>query len=140
MTDYTILSKFRNKKNVDFLVQELRKRGKTCYNFADNAPDPNNPNGDPEDQMKALESVKDFYNDDHHKYLFRSDLDGLKNAETAIMLLPAGNAVHIEAGIAYGLGKKLILIGEAEKPETLYQIFKERYRTMEEFLETICFE
>ena len=53
------------------------------------------------------------------------------------MLLPAGNSVHMEAGIAYGWGKKLVLIGEPEKPETLYLVFQERYKNIEEFLAAI---
>jgi len=137
MTDYTILSKYRNKEKVNYLAGELKKRDKTCYNFADNPADANNPDGSPEDQMKGLESVENFYENEHFKFLFKTDYDGLKNADTSIVLLPAGTASHIEAGIAYGLGKKLILIGEPEKPETLYLIFEERYRTVEEFLETI---
>ncbi|MCK5490384.1 MAG: hypothetical protein KAI67_00935, partial [Candidatus Pacebacteria bacterium] len=69
--------------------------------------------------------------------LFRKDLDGLKNAEKIILLLPAGTSAHIEAGIAYGLEKPLVLIGEPEKPESLYLIFQERYKTIEEFLKTV---
>ncbi len=83
--------------------------------------------------MKALESVENFYENEHFNHLFEQDQDGIKNVEKVIMLLPAGNATHIEAGIAYGLGKPLIFIGEAEKPETLYLIFKERYKTIEDF-------
>jgi hypothetical protein len=64
-------------------------------------------------------------------------LDGLKNAKKVIMLLPADNPVHIEVGIAYGSGKQLILIGEKEKSESLYLIFTERYKTIEDFLKTI---
>lgn len=137
MTDYTILSKFRNKAKTDYLVGELSKRGKSCYNHSDIPADPNNPDAAPEEQLKAFEGVKDFYNDDHFKYVFETDLAGLKGAEQVIVLLPAGNSVHIEAGIAYGLGKPLILIGEAEKPDTLYLIFQERYATIEDFLRTI---
>jgi nucleoside 2-deoxyribosyltransferase len=81
--------------------------------------------------------VKDFHNDEYYKKVFEDDLEGLKNAEKVILLLPAGTSAHMEAGIAFGLGKPLILIGEAEKPETLYLVFKERYSTMEEFLATI---
>jgi hypothetical protein len=84
--------------------------------------------------MKKYKTTKYFYNDPHFQYLFEKDLKGLKNANTVIMLLPAGNSVHIEAGIAYGLGKSLILIGEAETPESLYLIFTERYKSIEEFL------
>jgi nucleoside 2-deoxyribosyltransferase len=137
MTDYTILSKFRNKERTEYLVAELAKRGKTCYNHCAIPADPNNPDADPEEQLRSFEAVKDFYNDDHFKYVFEEDLKGLKNADKVIVLLPAGNSVHIEAGIAYGLGKPLVLIGEAEKPDTLYLIFQERHATIEEFLKTI---
>lgn len=137
MTDYSIISKFRNKKQCELLIEELKKRGKTCYNFCEVPTDPANPNAKPEDQMKKFESVKDFFNDDYFRYLFNRDLDGLKNAGKIILLLPAGTSAHIEAGIAYGLGKPLVLIGEPEKPDTLYLIFEERYRTIDEFLKTI---
>lgn len=87
--------------------------------------------------MKVHESTEDFFNNEEFKRMFKTDLDGLKNAKTVICLLPAGNAVHIEAGIAYGLNKKLILIGKPEKPESLYLIFKERFDTVEDFLKTV---
>lgn len=137
MTDYTVLSKFRNKEKVEHLIGKIREKGKTCYNFCDVPADPNNPEAHPEEQMKMFESVKDFHSDGYFKYIFEKDMKGLKEAEKVIVLLPAGNSVHIEAGIAYGLGKPLILIGELEKPESLYLIFQERYKTVEEFLKTI---
>lgn len=136
-TEYTVLAKFRNKEAAGFLIDEIRKRGHTCYSFIDSPSDPNNPDGNPEEQMKVFESTDDFYNNTHFREIFQKDLEGLKNAEKVIVLLPAGSAVHIEAGIAFGLGKKLILIGEAEKPETLYLIFQERYKSIEDFLETL---
>lgn len=137
MTDYTIISKFRNKDNCNLLVKKIQEKGKTCYNFCDIPADPNNPDAHPEEQMKAFEGVKDFFNNEHFQETFEKDLEGLKNAEKVIMLLPAGSSVHMEAGIAYGLGKPLILIGEPEKPETLYLVFNERYKTIDEFLKTI---
>ena len=137
MTDYTIISKFRNKKQVDYLVNKLKEKGKTCYNFCDIPADPSNSNADPEEQMKAFENVKDFFNDEHFRHAFEEDLEGLKNAEIVIILLPAGNSVHMEAGLAFGLNKKLVLIGEPEKPETLYLMFEERYGNIEEFLNSV---
>ena len=137
MTDYTIISKFRNKEQCEYLVKKLEEKDKTCFNFCEEPADPDNSGADPWEQMEKFESVEDFYNDEYFQYLFHKDLEGLKNAETVIMLLPAGNSVHVEAGIAYGLGKKLILIGEPENPETLYLIFKERYKDIEEFLQSI---
>ena len=137
MTNYTVITNFRNKEKCIKLINGITDKGRTCYNFFNKPADPRNPDASPEEQMKALESVKDFYNNEHFKYLFEADLSGLKNAEKVILLLPAGTASHIEAGIAYGLGKPLILIGEAEKPDTLYLIFKERYKSIEDFLKTI---
>ena len=59
--------------------------------------------------MNALEQTQNFFQDPYIRKIFEVDLAGLKNAETVIMLLPAGTSVHMEAGIAYGLGKRLIL-------------------------------
>ena len=137
MTDYTIISKFRNKENCESLVKKLQEKGKTCYNFCAKPADPDYPEADPGKQMESFEEVKDFYNNEYFQKIFQEDLEGLKNARKVIMLLPAGNSVHIEAGIAYGLGKHLILIGEPEKADSLYLIFQERYKTIEEFLNSI---
>jgi len=137
MTDYTIISKFRNKEQCEYLVGKIREKGKTCYNFCDSPADPNNPGGEPEEQMKVFEGVTDFFNDEYYQHVFEKDLEGLKNAETVIMLLPAGNATHMEAGIAFGLGKNLVMIGEPEKSETLYLMFKKRYGNIEEFLNSL---
>ncbi|MDZ7611722.1 MAG: hypothetical protein U5L10_03080 [Candidatus Moranbacteria bacterium] len=137
MTDYTVISKFRNKEQCQYLIDKLREKGKTCFSFLDMPADPNNPEGDAEEQMKAFESTKDFFNNEHFQKIFKKDLGGLKNAREVIMLLPAGNSAHMEAGIAYGLGKKLILIGEPEKPESLYLAFDECYKSMDEFLKSI---
>ena len=137
MTDYTIISRFRNKEQCQCLIKKLEEKGKTCYDFCALPADPNNADAHPEEQMKHHESVKDFYNDPYFQHMFEKDLNGLKNANTVIMLLPAGTSAHIEAGIAFGLEKPLILIGEPEKPESLYLIFKERYKTIDEFIETL---
>jgi hypothetical protein len=74
--------------------------------------------------MKIAESHPDFWNSADYKETFQTDMSGLKNANTIIMLLPAGLAAHMETGLAFGLNKNLILIGKVEKPETLYLMFK----------------
>lgn len=134
MTDYTVIGKFRNAENVRALITAIRNKGKTCYDFTAKPADPNNPDAPVEDQMKALEGHSDFLNDPVHRAHYEKDLAGLKNARTVILLLPAGTSAHVEAGIAFGLGKKLVLIGEPEKPETLYFIFNEYFKTVDEFL------
>ena len=87
--------------------------------------------------MAILESHPDFWNDPVHQEHFETDMEGLRNANTVVMLLPAGKATHMEAGAAYGLGKKLILIGEVENPETFYLMFTEHYPDIESFLASL---
>ncbi len=55
--------------------------------------------------------------------LFQQDLDALRSADHLLLVLPAGHAAHIEAGIAYGLGKPCYAVGPVERSETLYRIF-----------------
>jgi hypothetical protein len=136
-TDFTVIGKFRNAANVRKLIHAIRAKGKTCYDFTDKPADPENPGAPFDDQMKALESHTDFLNDPVHRAHYERDLAGLKNAGTVILLLPAGTSAHIEAGIAFGLEKKLILIGKPEKPETLYYIFDEHYDKIEDLVKTL---
>lgn len=137
MTDYTIIGKFRNGKYVRRLIKAIRAKGKTCYDFTEKPADPNHPDAPFEEQMATLESHPDFLNDPVHRHHFERDLEGLKNADAVVLLLPAGTSTHIEAGIAFGLGKKLILVGKPEKPETLYFIFNEHYDSVDDFLKTV---
>lgn len=134
-TDYMVIGRFRNGANIRRLIAAIRQSGKTCYDFTAKPADPKNPEASFEDQMAVLESHPDFLNDPVHGDHFKRDLAGLKNAETVILLLPAGASAHMEAGIAHGLGKRLVLIGAPEKPETLYYIFDEYYRKTADFLE-----
>ena len=86
--------------------------------------------------MQDFEKL-DWRNDPYVKEVFQNDMDGEKNSEAFIMLLPVGKSCHIEAGVAYGLGKKCILVGEQKEAESLYLIFSESYNSVDEFLETI---
>lgn len=137
MTDFMVIGKFGNKENVRALIEAIRAKGYACYDFTAKLADPTHPDASGEEQMKALESHPDYLNDPVHKHHFETDLNGLLRAKIVVFLLPGGNSAHMEAGIAYGLKKKLILIGEPEKPETLYYVFNENYKTPEEFLKTI---
>ena len=46
-----------------------------------------------------------------------------------MLVLPAGKSGHIEAGIAYGLGKKCYAIGEFDATDSLYNIFDDIFAT-----------
>jgi hypothetical protein len=136
-TDYTVVGRIRNHENVEKLVNGIERKGYTCYNFLKTPATPDTPGLPWEEQVIQLESHPDFWNDQIHHDLFRVDMEGLKNADTFVLLLPAGKAAHMEAGVAYGLGKKLILVGEVESPETLYLMFNEHYSDIDSFLRSI---
>ena len=70
--------------------------------------------------------------------IFEHDLNGEKNSENFLLVLPAGKSAHIEAGIAYGLGKKCYAIGEYDVTDSLYLIFDKIFadiNELKEFLE-----
>lgn len=136
-TDYMVIGRVRNSENITRLVEGIEAKGFSCYNFLHKPAAPEVAHLSWEEQMNFLESHEDFWNDPNHREHFETDMDGLRNAETIVMLLPAGMAAHMEAGVSFGLGKKMVLIGGVEKPETLYLMFNERYPDIETFLETL---
>lgn len=133
--DFFVSGRWRNKEHIVALINAIGNKGYRVYNFFE-YDDPNSKDKDPETFMKEFEK-KDFRNDLFIKHIFQKDLKAQKQSSTFILLLPAGTSSHIEAGIAYGLGKKCILIGKPEAAESLYCMFDSVYETPEEFLKTI---
>jgi hypothetical protein len=134
--DYFISSRWRNKDAVLALTQKIRATGKTVYCFFEGYDTVDSTDHDEEAYMAEFEA-RDWRNDPQVKAIFDKDMTAQKASDIFIMLLPAGRSAHIEAGAAYGMGKKTILIGEVEKAESLYSIFDEWYKTPEEFLESL---
>ncbi len=64
--------------------------------------------------------------------IFEHDLNGEKNSDNFLLVLPAGKSAHIEAGIAYGLGKKCYAIGEYDVTDSLYLIFDKIFKNENE--------
>lgn len=93
---------------------------------------------DPEQVMKEFESTENWKHSEMVKSIFKKDMDALKDSEALILLLPAGKSAHIEAGTAYGMNKRCILIGEQKEAESLYLIFDEDYATIDEFIKNLC--
>jgi hypothetical protein len=89
---------------------------------------------DPERLMAAFESIPAWREDPEVRRIFEQDMQGLKDSEKLVMLLPAGKSCHLEAGVAWGLGKECILIGEQKEAETLYLIFGAVYPTVDAFI------
>ena len=130
--EFFIAGRARNKENI------LKLYNISYYCFLKNEDDwgYGNKNQTPEERQKEFEALelksKIVLN------LFHNDLEGEKNSNNLLLILPAGKAAHIEAGIAYGLGKKCYAIGEYEATDTLYNIFEQIFtdeKELEQFLE-----
>lgn len=61
-------------------------------------------------------------------------MEAEKNSDNFLLVLPAGKSGHIEAGVAYGMGKKCYAIGEFDATDSLYNIFEEIFSSKEELI------
>lgn len=69
--------------------------------------------------------------------IFNQDINNEKVCKNFLLVLPAGKSGHIEAGIAYGMGKKCYAIGEFDATDSLYNIFETIFKNnndLEKFL------
>ncbi|HBF67573.1 MAG TPA: hypothetical protein DDW36_04070 [Candidatus Magasanikbacteria bacterium] len=138
--DYFVASRFRNKDFILPFVKQLREKGKTVYCFLETEPSQQYVGGldaDAEESMKQFEAITDYRNDPRVREIFETDMTALHASDTLVLLLPAGRSSHVEAGVAYGLDKKLVLVGEQKETESLYLIFNEVYNTADEFFNSI---
>ena len=132
--EYFIASRFRNKDVVLELARQLREKGKSVYCFFETVASRTHVgdlDSDPEQAMTRFEAVENWQDDSRVREVFETDMEALKNSQTVLLLLPAGKSAHLEAGIAYGLGKKCILVGEQKETETLYLIFDKHFPTID---------
>lgn len=134
--DFFVSGRWRNRKNILEFTNQIRAKGYKVYCFLETAPSMYGEKDDPETEMQTFEQ-RDWRNDAYVQEIFQKDMAGEQASEVFLMLLPAGKSCHIEAGVAYGSGKKCILIGEQKEAESLYLIFSEMYASVEEFLATI---
>lgn len=135
--DFFIAGRARNKNNILRICNLFDKYKISYYCFLKNEDEwgYGNKNQTPEERQQEFESLG--LKSDVVLKLFHDDLEGEKSSKNLLLVLPAGKAAHIEAGIAYGLGKKCYAIGEYEATDTLYNIFEEIFLTekeLEEFL------
>jgi len=131
---FFIASPWRNKNAVKGLADALTARGDVAYSFLDNGA--NLASGTSVcDELKTFgHSMVDWEDDPTIDRIFMSEMQALKDSDIVILLEPAGRASLGEAAIAYGMGKKVVLVGPVEHPEILYRIFGNRYPTVESFL------
>lgn len=127
--DFYIAGRWRNKDAVKAVLDAVRASSKTAYCFIENPYEGESiefkMDENPDVFMKRSEELPQ--SDPLIRKIFQKDLNAEKSAENFILVLPAGINGHIEAGIAFGLGKKCYAVGPAEKTETLYCVFEEMF-------------
>ena len=106
--EFFIAGRARNKENILKICALFDKYKISYYCFLKNEDDwgYGNKNQTPEEKQKEFESLS--LKSDIVLNLFHNDLEGEKNSKNLLLVLPAGKAAHIESGIAYGLGKKML--------------------------------
>ena len=123
--EFFIAGKTRNKDNILKICDIFDKYNVSYYCFLknDNTKDTyGDSNMTEEENMAVFESLD--LKSDIVLNIFNEDLDNEKNAKNFLLVLPAGKSGHIEAGIAYGMGKKCYAIGEYDATDSLYNIFE----------------
>lgn len=136
--EFFIAGKMRNKDNILKLCDMFDKYNISYYCFLKN-----------EDSMKSYaegtenveERMKIFeglgLKSEPVLKIFNEDLEAQKVSKNFLLVLPAGKAGHIEAGISYGMGKKCYAMGEFDATDSLYNIFETIFKDeteLEEFL------
>lgn len=133
--EFVVVGRTRNLSQILAVCQALKAADRTYYCFAENehshAKAGLNLHDHPDTLAQDFESHE--LNSDTVRQIFADDLAGVKNAEKLILVLPAGNSAHIEAGIAYGLGKTCYALGAHEKTDSLYLIFQEIFPDLAAF-------
>lgn len=91
-----------------YLQKKIREKHKTVYCFIESDASIKNVGKldmDAQEAMKQFESLPDWKSHMKVFEVFLADMEALRNSNTLILLLPAEKSAHIEAGVAYGLGK-----------------------------------
>jgi hypothetical protein len=131
--NFFIAGRWRNKDNIKPVLDTVRTSGKTAYCFIENEYKGEavefKMDDDPDAFMKQSEEMSQ--EDPLIHKIFETDIAAERDAENFLLVLPAGIAGHIEAGAAYGMGKKCYAVGRPEKTETLYCIFDKIFPDIE---------
>ncbi|SRR5258708_4364666 len=131
---FFIASPWKNKEAVKTLSDDLVKQGHQVYSFLDSGSNLSTGVAIVDELRLFREALADWEHDPRIKDIFHSELEGLKGSEAVILLQPAGHSSLLEAGIGYGMGKKIFVIGPIEKPEVFYLICEGIYADTATFL------
>ncbi len=131
--DFFIAGRTRNKDQILKICDIFDKYNISYYCFLKNDKTMNSYGEESQtedEKMKIFEEL-DLKSDIVLK-IFNEDLENEKASKNILLVLPAGKSGHIEAGIAYGMGKKCYAIGEYDATDSLYNIFDKIFKNEEE--------
>ena len=134
--EFFIAGKTRNKDNILKICDIFDKYDINYYCFLKNDKAHNSYGKDAnsiEEKMNEFELLG--LKNDIVLNIFNEDMEAERNSNNFLLVLPAGKSGHIEAGVAYGLGKKCFAIGEYDSTDSLYNIFEEIFSTEKELEE-----
>lgn len=132
---FFIAGRTRNRENILKLCEIFDELNISYYCFLKNEESHKEAGLDMYDNNLADKFEALGLEDPSVRIIFEHDLDGLKNSENFLLVLPAGKSAHIESGIAYGLGKKCYAIGEYDVTDSLYLIFDKIFKNEKELKE-----
>lgn len=135
--DFFIAGRTRNKEKIFEICDIFDECNVSYYCFLKNDQSHKEAGLDnhknPEELMQEFESLS--LESDAVKTIFQADMEAEKNSKNLLLVLPAGKSAHIEAGVAYGLGKKCYAIGQYDVTDSLYLIFDEIFANEAQLLE-----
>jgi hypothetical protein len=119
------------------LEDALTTRGHIPWSFLDNGANVVGSDSVLEEFKRFGLSMANWEDDPLIEGIFNAEIGHLKDCDALILLEPAGHSSLAEAGIAYGMGKKVVLVGLVDHPEVVYRICGSRYPSAEAFLKDL---
>jgi hypothetical protein len=139
--DYMLAGRWRNHINIRPVMDAMRAAGKKVYCFIENAYEDDKHGelidvraSDANPMMEKLETLPDWQTNPTFRKIYENDMNGIRDADSFVVVFPAGASAHMELGAAFGMGKKCYAIGEPEKHETLYLMLEKIYPTLTDFV------
>lgn len=128
--DFYIAGRIRNKEKILEICDVLDDLKTSYYCFLKNEQSHEEAGLDINERPDNLaEKFEGMALDSHAvQTIFQADMEGEKRSKNFLLVLPAGKSAHIEAGIAYGMGKKCYAVGEYDVTDSLYLIFDKIFK------------
>ena len=131
--EFFIAGKTRNKENILKICDLFDQYNISYYCFLKNDGTMDSFGEKDQNEFEKMEIFESLdLKSDVVLNIFHEDLDNEKQSRNLLLVLPAGKSGHMEAGIAYGWGKKCYAIGECDGTDSLYNIFEEIFKNNQE--------